>query len=154
MPKRIPTPEFSQRHLTHRLRRLIGTWRLDGIFTGGKEEMTERGTVSFRWLVKDALVVVRSNTRVAPKSVAVIGADDTFNAFTMMYCDARDVVRRYEMTLDARRWTLRRKQRGFQQRFVGRFSRNGRKIVATWEKSADGRRWMKDFDLTYTRVRR
>ena len=149
MPKRIPTPKFSQRHLAKRLRKLIGTWRLEGRFTGGLEEMVERGTVSFRWLVKDALVIVRSNTRVAPKSVAVIGADDTFNTFTMVYSDARGVVRRYDMTLDARRWTLRRRQRGFLQRFIGRFSRDGRTIHATWEKSSNGRRWMKDFDLVY-----
>jgi hypothetical protein len=69
----------------------------------------------------------------------------------MVYSDARGVVRRYEMTLDANRWTLRRRQRGFQQRFIGRLSRNGRAIHATWEKSANGRKWMKDFDLVYTK---
>jgi hypothetical protein len=88
---------------------------------------------------------------VAPASTAVIGADDTQNAFTMLYSDERGVVRRYEMELTARRWTLLRRAPGFSQRFTGRLAANGRSIRATWEKSADGRRWMRDFILTYTK---
>jgi len=60
-------------------------------------------------------------------------------------------VRRYEMTLTARRWTLVRRAPGFSQRFIGALSANGRSISATWEKSADGRRWLRDFDLIYTK---
>ena len=112
-----------------------------------------RGTTTFRWLVKDALVVMRTRMKVAPASTAVLGADDTHNAFTMLYSDKRGVVRRFEMTLTARRWTMIRRAPGFSQRFIGRLAANGRSIRATWEKSANGRRWLRDFDLTYARRR-
>jgi hypothetical protein len=146
-----PKPRLSRRHLAHRLRRLIGTWTVEGRFVGGTELQNARGTATFRWLVEDALVVVRTCMTVAPESTAVVGADDTHNAFTMLYSDERGVVRRYEMTLTARRWTLRRRAPGFSQRFIGRLAANGRSIRATWETSAEGRRWLRDFDLTYTK---
>jgi len=149
----IPVPRVSHRHLPHRLRKLIGTWAVEGRFVGGAEEQPVRGTVTFRWLVKDALVVARTRTSVAPASTAVLGADDTQNSFTMLYSDIRGEVRRYEMTMTARNWTLLRRAPGFSQRFTGRFAPNGRSIRATWEKSADGRRWLVDFHLTYTKRR-
>ena len=150
---KAPKPTLSRRHLPRRLRRLVGTWKVEGTFVGGPEIMPERGTVTFRWLVKDALVVMHSRMKVAPETTAVIGADDTFNAFTMLHADVRGVARRLEMQLTARRWTLLRKAPGFFQRSNGRISADGRTIRATWEKSADGRRWMKDFELTYTKRR-
>jgi hypothetical protein len=151
MPRKIPTPRFSKRHFTRRLRILLGTWKLEGRFVGGAEPLEERGSVVFRWVEKDALLSMRSRTTVAPVSISVIGADDGAESFTVLYSDARRVVRRYEMTLTKRRWTMSRRAKGFNQRFVGNISAHGRKIVARWEKSADGRRWMKDFDLVYTR---
>src|ERR1043165_1102967 len=81
---KAPKPTLSRRHLPRRLRRLVGTWKVEGTFVGGPEIMPERGTVTFRWLVKDALVVMHSRMKVAPETTAAIGADDTFNAFTML----------------------------------------------------------------------
>lgn len=46
-----------------------------------------------------------------------------------------------------------RRQRGFFQRFTGRIAADGRSIRATWDKSADGRRWIRDFELVYTKRR-
>ena len=153
MPKANPTPHLSHRHIARRLRVLLGTWKIEGRFVGGEEPLEERGTVTFRWLEKDALLIMRSRMKVAPKSVGVIGADDTMNAFTLLYSDDRPVVRRYEMTLTARSWNYSRRQLGFHQRSIGRISANGREIRLRWEKSADGRRWVKDFDLIYTKQR-
>lgn len=150
--KRIPVPRFSKRHVARRLHVLLGSWRVEGQFVGGEEPLNERGRVTFRWLEKDALLLMRSRMTVAPRSLAVMGADDTTNAFTILYSDERPVVRRYEMSLTSRRWTQTRREQGFQQRFIGRISENRRKIRATWEKSVDGRRWVKDFELTYTRM--
>lgn len=133
---------------------LLGTWKVAGHFVGGDEVLEERGTVTFRWLEKDALLVMRSRMKVAPQSISAIGADDGANNFTILYSDERNVMRRMEMTLTSRRWTWIRRQRGFMQRFTGRISENKRKILATLEKSADGRRWIKDFELTYTLSRR
>ena len=153
MPKQNPQPHFSRRHLPHRFRPLIGTWTVEGRFVGGDEILPVKGTVTFKWIAKDALVVMRTRMKVAPASVAVLGADDNQNSFTMLYSDERGVVRRLEMTLTARRWTMIRRQRGFSQRFVGRIAPNGRSIRATWEKSADGRHWIRDFELVYTKRR-
>jgi hypothetical protein len=144
---------LSRRHLPRRLRRLIGTWKIDGRFVGGDESLPVTGTVTFRWLVKDALVVMRTRMKVAPAAVAVLGADDNQNSFTMLYSDDRGVVRRFEMTLTARRWTMIRRQRGFSQRSVARISADGRSMSVTWDKSADGRRWMRDFEMSYTKRR-
>ena len=151
MSRSNPTPHFSKRHITRRLRVLLGTWKVAGRFVGGDEVLEERGTVTFRWLEKDALLVMRTRMKVAPRSISAIGADDGANNFTILYSDERKVVRRMEMTLTSRRWTWMRRQRGFMQRFIGRISANGRRIVATADKSADGRRWIRDFDLVYTR---
>jgi hypothetical protein len=151
MSRANPTPHFSKRHITHRLRVLLGNWKVAGHYVGGDEVLKERGTVTFRWLEKDALLLMRSRMRVAPRSIAAIGADDGANNFTILYSDERNVVRRMEMTLTARRWTWIRRQRGFMQRFTGRISTNGRRILATIEKSADGRRWIRDFDLVYAK---
>ena len=41
----------------------------------------------------------------------------------------------------------------FEQRFVGRFSRDGKTIKGTWQTRA-GATWERDFHLTYTRRRR
>ena len=128
-----------------------------GVLTGrfGHGDFQEGQWESMRALLdgKDALVVMRTRMKVAPASIAVLGADDNQNSFTMLYSDERGVVRRLEMTLTARRWTMIRRQRGFSQRFVGRIAPNGRSIRATWDKSADGRRWIRDFELVYTKRR-
>jgi hypothetical protein len=151
MAKSSPSPDLSRRQSARRMRVLIGTWKIEGRFVGGPEPMDERGTVTFRWLEKDALLIMRSRMKVAPRSMSVMGADDTKNAFTMIYSDARRVGRIYAMTLSSRRWTYSRREPGFHQRSIGRISTNKRKIHLSWEKSSDGRRWIKDFDLTYTK---
>jgi hypothetical protein len=75
---------------------------------------------------------------VAPELTAVLGADDTHNEFVMLYSDQRSVVRRFEMTLTANRWTMLRRAPGFHQRFIGRIAPNGRCIKATWENQRMG----------------
>jgi len=146
---RPPEPTVSKRHLPRRLRKLIGRWIVEGRFVGGGEVLDVRGSVTCSWLVKDALAIWRERSTVAPKTICVMGADDNQNSFTILHSDERGVVRRLEMTLTARRWTWTRRVPGFTQRFVGRISPNGRTIQVTCDKSADGRRWMRDFNLTY-----
>jgi hypothetical protein len=150
----IPQPHFSRRHLPRRLRRLIGLWRVEGQFVGGTKVLDVRGTATFRWLVKDALVLLRTRMTVAPWSTAILGADDEDNEFIMLYSDVRGVVRRYKMSLTASRWTFWRRAPGFHQRCIARIASNGRSMKAKWEKSADGRRWLRDFNLIYTKLRK
>ncbi len=148
-------PWLSNRHPARLLKVLIGTWRVEGMFVGeGAPPSPISGTTTIKWLVKDAFVVMRTRLRGgAPSSTSVLGADDKNNTFSMQYSDERGVVRHYEMTLTARRWTLLRKAKGFWQRFNGRISANGRSIRSTWEASADGRRWTRDLNLVYTKGR-
>ena len=150
----IPKPRFSRRHLPRRLRRLIGEWRVVGQFVGGTKVLDVRGTATFRWLVKDALVVLRIRTTVAPWSTAILGADDEANEFVMLYSDVRGVVRRYEVSLTAKRWIFWRRAPGFHQRSIARLAANGRSMQVKWEKSVDGRKWLRDFNLTYVKRRR
>jgi len=145
----VPKPTISKRHLPRRLRKLIGRWIVEGQFVGGHEAMDVRGSVTCTWLVKDALAVWRERSTVAPKTISVMGADDNQNAFTILHSDERGVVRRLKMALTARRWTWVRRVPGFSQRLVGRIAPNGRVIRVTCDKSADGRHWMRDFNLTY-----
>jgi hypothetical protein len=145
-------PWLSNRHLPNRLKVLLGTWRIEGMFVGAGAPPTPiAGTTTIRWLVKDALVLMRTRLGApAPASVSVLGADDKNNRYQMLYSDTRGVVRHYAMTLTARRWTLFRKAPGFWQRFNGRISADGRTIRSTWDASPDGRRWTRDLNLVYT----
>src|SRR5262245_36398043 len=99
------------------MRRLIGVWKVEGVFVGGPPPPSRvRGTMTVRWLVRDALVVMRSRLSGGPPaSTAVLGADDTTGAFFMLYSDVRGVVRVYAMTMTPRRWTLMRRAPGFWQ---------------------------------------
>ena len=63
------------------------------------------------------------------------------------------------MTLSNRTWKVLRVKPDFtpldfSQRFRGKFSGDGKTIKGVWETSSDGKRWKRDFDLTYTKVNR
>lgn len=144
-----PAPSASHRAFARRLTKLLGTWTVEGgqpVF-----DPPVRGTSTIKWLVKGGLVEVRTRVKGIPASVSIIGVDDVNDTFTMLYADDRPVLRRYEMTLTARRWTISRRAPGFSQRFIANISANGQKITGRWEKSADARRWELDFHLVYTK---
>src|SRR5699024_6359876 len=81
----------------------------------------------------------------------IIGLDDSAEQFSVLYADARDVFRVYQMTLSDGVWKLWRDAPGFAQRFIGTFDDGGNTINAYWEKCLDGVNWEHDFDLTYTK---
>lgn len=147
-------PWLASRHPAKDLRRLAGSWSLQVFFPGVFEPL--HGTVTFRWLVKNALIVMRSSVRGSqrgkvgpPTSTSVLGADDVHDRYTMLYSDERGVTREYAMKLTRATWTLERKAPRFSQRFTGRFASNGRVIQGLWEKSTDGRRWKHDLLMVY-----
>jgi hypothetical protein len=86
-------------------------------------------------------------------TTSVIGLDDTTGDFTALYADARGVHRVYQMRFADDVWTMWRDAPGFNQLFTGTISSDGDTIDARWERSEDGRTWLLDFELTYTRVR-
>ncbi len=108
--------------------------------------------VSFAWLEAGAFLVQRNVGGGAPGARWAIGPDDDSGGYTALYADDRGVSRVYQMSLADRAWQLWREQEGFDQRFQGRFSRDGRTIEGKWEKAVDGAPWTLDFELTYRRV--
>ena len=49
-------------------------------------------------------------------------------------------------------WKVWRDAPGFNQRYIGKISEDGRSITGRWEFSEDGKSWKVDFDLNYEKV--
>jgi hypothetical protein len=88
----------------------------------------------------------------SPQARWLIGRDETSGVYSVLYADARGVSRVYQMSLDERVWRIWRSAPGFNQRFEGRLSADGRVIEARWERSADGESWEHDFDMKYVKA--
>ncbi len=78
-----------------------------------------------RWEVPDPAI---------PDGIAIIGFDPDRGTYLQHYFDSRGVARLYEMGFDDEVWTLRRESADFSpldfaQRFMGRFSEDGRTIT-------------------------
>ncbi|GAC69215.1 hypothetical protein [Gordonia soli] len=144
-----PTAETALRALEP----LIGTWDLaiawpDGTpWPGGGRQVIE-------WLPDHAHVIQRGEIDLpeAPASVAIIGCDGAKGTFTQLYSDERGVCRIYDMSIDDTEWQLWRQGEPFEQRFVGRFSNDGRTITARWEAAKSGGELETDFDMVWTKV--
>jgi hypothetical protein len=144
-----------------RLDALVGEWGLSATFG---DETFEGGRTVFRWMDDADFLVQRTESGELPPGLpremienmpepvtTVFGLDDSSQQFTMLYSDARGVVRVYQMTLEDRLWQVWRDAPGFNQRFIGRFSEDGNTIDGYWEFSDDGSNWTTDFRLRYTR---
>lgn len=94
----------------------------------------------------------------APDSLAVVSVDPKTGAYIQHYFDTRGVVRVYAMKLNRGTWTLTRESPDFsplhfRQRFIGRFTKDGKTIKGAWETGKKrGSAWVKDFDLVFTKV--
>ena len=109
-------------------------------------------------------IVFRSTSKPAevPDSVSIIGGAPDGEPQPMHYFDERGVERRYLVTLEGSTWTIRRDPGedwngahgpGFNQRFIGEISADGRTIEGRWERGMgeSGSEWELDFPLTYVR---
>jgi len=138
-----------------RLEKFIGVWSVKASFPD-----SPTGRSVFEWALKDQYLIQRSDAPdPIPQALAIVAVDSKTGAYTQHYFDSRGVVRVYAMTFSRGAWTLTRNSRDFSpldfhQRFKGRFTGGGNTIQGTWEKSPNGRKWTRDFDLTYTRVKR
>jgi hypothetical protein len=132
---------------------LIGEWDVALSFPVDPPG-TVHGHASGAWFEDGSFFIMRMGAQTAgpPYSLAIIGRDDSTEAYTLLYLDDRGVSRVYQMSLGHGEWKQWREAPGFSQRFTGRFSADGNTITAHWEKSKDGVSWEHDFDLTYTRV--
>jgi hypothetical protein len=142
------------------LGRLIGTWEFEPM-VDGRSAGTARST--YEWIQDGAFVLGRSEANWtdpgwienAPKTnQVVIGFDDTTGEIAQLYADSRGVFRIYRGTLTDEAWTMERAAPDFHQRFIGRFSEDGRTMEGAWEFSTDGSTWELDFPITYRRLDR
>ena len=97
-----------------------------------------------------------------PDSVSIIGGAPDGEPQPMHYFDSRGVERLYLMTLEGSVWKIWRAPGedwngphgpGFNQRFIGEISPDGRTIETRWERGVGdaGDAWELDFAMTYTR---
>lgn len=114
--------------------------------------LTEK--VTFTWIEDGAFLVMRQSERPGTPASAcwAIGRDESGPAFKVPYSDNRGMSRIYEMSFCEGMWWMWRDNPRFSQRFEGRVSPDGNKIVSHWEKSFDGATWEHDFDITYARL--
>lgn len=117
------------------------SWHEDGGFLRQYSDVDE--------IPEDAPQAWREN---APfPTTMLIGLDDSADAFTALYADARGVHRVYRMTFADGLWTMWREAPGFDQRFTGTL--DGDAIDGRWELRRDGQTWNTDFELEYARIR-
>ena len=111
-----------------------------------------------------AFIVFRSKGEPAevPDNISIIGGAPGGEPQPMHYFDDRGVERRYLTTVKGSTWTIWRAPGddwngphgpGFNQRFIGDISADGRTIVGRWERGTGdaGDRWEVDFPITYVR---
>ena len=136
----------------------VGEWSLTATF----EDMppADAGArVSFGWLPGERFLIERWEVPVpeAPDGIAIIGADpESAGNYLQHYFDSRGVARVYKMSLEDGVWKLWRDRPDlspldFSQRYEGTFSDDGKSIEGRWEICHDGKTWVQDFDLTYTK---
>ena len=128
---------------------LIGEW------TGGSRKYPEgRGRTTVHPTEDGKFLRLESSEadRRFPESTMLIGADESRDECTVLYYDSRDVRRVYRMSVAAGVWKMWRDAPGFNQRFIGRISDDGKSIAGQWEMSPDGINWEVDFDLSYSKV--
>jgi hypothetical protein len=156
-------PQHTPNSALQRLAALVGEWEMQASVGG---QPAGRARTAFEWLEGGTFLVQHAD--IAPAEfeppaewianspfplTTIFGLDDASETFFMLYADARGVSRVYQMSLSDGIWKIwGRAAPGFFQRFTGTFSNDNNTITARWEKSDDGSKWERDFDLTYTKV--
>jgi hypothetical protein len=141
---------------------LIGTWHGEG-----KIPSEPPFTVSVEATIErlGAFLVMRTVGEPAemPDTLAVIGGAPDDEPQPMHYFDSRGVTRMFMMALEGSTWRIWRAPGedwngpdgpGFNQRFIGDISADGRTIDGRWERGLGdaGDRWEIDFPIRYLRT--
>jgi hypothetical protein len=140
---------------------LLGEWRVEGELP---IEPPLKITGEARFEPLGAFLVFSSTSEPVevPDSVSIIGGAPDGEPQPMHYFDSRGVERLYLTALDGSTWNIWRAPGedwdgphgpGFNQRFIGELSADGRTITARWERGTGdaGDQWELDFPLTYRR---
>ena len=127
---------------------LLGDWVADSkAFSEGRGQTTVTLTEDGKLM---RIHSVEEDQRF-PESLMIVGADEASDECTVLYYDSRDVHRVYRMALAEGEWRIWRDAPGFNQRYIGKLSDDGRSITGRWEFSEDGKSWNVDFDLNYSK---
>lgn len=138
------------------LKGLIGTWEMElsnaAFLPDLKTIIKEKA--SFEWLEEGDFLILRQGSKntEAPWATWLIGHDRDSQNYTVFYIDDRRSSRVYEMSFENSVWKIWRNSPEFTQRFTGKVSEDEKSIIGFWEKSADGKTWDHDFDLTYKKT--
>jgi hypothetical protein len=139
---------------------LIGEWHGEGEFPDPPMRMSVEATIE-RF---GEFLVFRSAGEPAemPDTLSIIGGAAPGEPQPMYYFDSRGVKRLFLTTVEGSTWRIWRAPGedwkgpdgpGFNQRFIGEISADGRRIEARWERGTGdaGDRWELDFPMTYVR---
>jgi hypothetical protein len=144
----IPNPALEP------FRILVGEWTTTGTH-GMLPGVTLKGRTSFEWLEGGAFLLVRSeifDDPRFPRSVAILGTDDSQGECYLLTYDSRGVSRKHLTSLRDHVWRWWRDAPGFSQRYQATILDGGNTMAGKGELSKDGTTWEKDLDLTYRRV--
>jgi hypothetical protein len=145
----------------HEFDRLIGQWHGEGEFPDPPMHLVSDATIERL----GEFVVFRSTGQPAevPDTLSVIGGAPIGEPQPMHYFDSRGVQRLFLTTVEGSTWRIWRAPGedwngpdgpGFNQRFVGEISPDGRTIDGRWERGLgpSGDQWELDFPMAYVRV--
>ena len=140
---------------------LIGTWHGEGeIPLEPRTKISEEVTIER--LGKFIVFSSIAEPAEVPDSISIIGGAPDGEPQPMHYFDARGVKRQFLMTLAGSRWTIWRAPGedwngpdgpGFNQRFIGEISADGKTIAGRWERGLGdaGDEWEIDVPINYFR---
>lgn len=140
--------------------RLIGEWHGEGALAEPPMKLTAEATIERL----GKLIVYRSTGEPAemPATISIVGGAPDGAPQPMHYFDSRGVKRLYLTTVEGSTWKIWRAASedwngpdgpGFNQRFIGEISADGRTIETRWERGLGdaGVEWELDFPMTYVR---
>jgi hypothetical protein len=140
---------------------LIGEWRAEGVIPI-EPPMKVSGEAKIEPLGKFIVFRAVAEPAEVPDSLSIIGGAPDGEPQPMHYFDSRGVERLYLTALEGSTWKIWRAPGedwngphglGFNQRFIGEISADGKTIEARWERGMGdaGDEWEIDFPITYVR---
>jgi hypothetical protein len=141
--------------------RLIGEWRVEGEIPI-EPPLKVSGQAKLERLGEFIVFSSTAEPPEVPDSISIIGGAPDGQPQPMHYFDSRGVMRLYMTALEGSTWKIWRASGedwngpqgpGFNQRFIGEISADGKTIDARWERGVGeaGDEWELDFPLTYAR---
>jgi hypothetical protein len=145
----------------HQFEPLIGEWRAEGTIPI-EPPLTVTGTAKLERLGEFIVFTSVGERAEVPDSISIIGGAPEDEPQPMHYFDSRGVKRLYLTNVEGSTWSIWRAPGedwngpdgpGFNQRFIGEISADGRTIQGRWDRgmgeAAD--EWEIDFPIDYSR---